>query len=719
MKIILLIFSLILSFGIYCNTDDFKSKYYNAKNKDKQNEVVLDWIAYEFQNNHFRVDSLIHSQKSRLTQYSDSQKFELCFYALLFSSSTHKNNLIPPSEAKLKPYLLDYNLLSALENCLNGKDIESRVYSNLQKNRGSLKTADQKAIFNLILAHKKSFTLDKKGTEELLIVALKHAKRARLKLITSFIFKYISNYFLEQEAFEKAILYNQKGLDLALKNKRRFCEAHHYYELGAIQLKINNYIEAREYLKNALTKVLHLKAKYLEGKVLGSLGKSYEKTLQTKEAIKYYQKALICFYNIEDFSGVATIHKDLGKSYFLDENLNLAEKNYNLSESYLEEFDNQEQLAELFHYQAELNLVSRDFLEAQKLVQKAIEIRSKTNNDIELYNSYLLLSKINKSLNNFEQAYFYLEKYNSYQDSLNIQRTRERIAELSELYQAEQKEKRILEQQKELKEQSNEQLIQDQQLENTQLRNKQIITILLFSIILFISILIIIYFKTKQNKLQKQQREIELKQTLLRSQMNPHFIFNSMSIIQSYIYDNDLKNSSKFLVNFSRLIRLILENSAKEFIKLNLEIEMLERYLEIQKNRFEERFNYEIVNYDNLDTSSVLIPPMLLQPFIENSLEHGELNKVRNGKIRITFKIENDLLIFVIEDNGIGRQAAAEKKVKDFNQHESMAIDITNSRIELLNDKYKKAGFLSIQDLSENGVSGTKVTIATLFQINK
>ena len=192
-----------------------------------------------------------------------------------------------------------------------------------------------------------------------------------------------------------------------------------------------------------------------------------------------------------------------------------------------------------------------------------------------------------------------------------------------------------------------------------------------------------------------------------------------MSIIQSYIYDNDLKNSSKFLVNFSRLIRLILENSAKEFIKLNLEIEMLERYLEIQKNRFEERFNYEIVNYDNLDTSSVLIPPMLLQPFIENSLEHGELNKVRNGKIRITFKIENDLLIFVIEDNGIGRQAAAEKKVKDFNQHESMAIDITNSRIELLNDKYKKAGFLSIQDLSENGVSGTKVTIATLFQINK
>lgn len=290
---------------------------------------------------------------------------------------------------------------------------------------------------------------------------------------------------------------------------------------------------------------------------------------------------------------------------------------------------------------------------------------------------------------------------------------------MSELYQAEQKEKRILEQQKEIKENATEQLIRNQQLENTKLKNKQIITILAFSIVLFISILLIVYFKNKQEKLKKQQRKIELKQTLLRSQMNPHFIFNSMSIIQSYIYDNDLANSSKFLVNFSRLIRLILENSAKEFIKLNIEIEILERYLEIQKKRFEERFNYEIVNYSNIDTTSILIPPMLLQPFLENSLEHGELNKVKDGKIRITFKIENDLLIFVIEDNGIGRQAAAEKRVGNLNQHESMAIQITNSRIELLNDKYKQAGFLSIQDLNENSESGTRVTIATLFQINE
>ena len=509
-------------------------------------------------------------------------------------------------------------------------------------------------------------------------------------------------------------------MDLAITEKRTFCEIHHIYNLGEIQLKINNYIKARNYFKTALSRVSNLKATYFEGKILGALGKSYEKTLHTKKAIKYYQKALICFYRIDDFEGVAAIHKYLGKSYFLDNNLNLAEKNYDLSKSYLEEINKEEQLAELYHYQAELALEKGNYQKAKGLINKSIKLRSKKGDAIELYNSYLLLSKISKSLKNYKEAHFYLEKYTKYQDSLNIQRTRERLAELSELYQSEQKEKRILEQQKEIKEQANEQLIKIQQLENTKLRNKQIITILVFSFVLFISILVIVYFKRKQEKLQKQQREVELKQTLLRSQMNPHFIFNSMSIIQSYIYDNDLTNSSKFLVNFSRLIRLILENSAKEFIKLNIEVEILERYLKIQKKRFEERFNYEIINDDSIDTSSILIPPMLLQPFIENSLEHGELNKVKDGKIRITFKIENDLLIFVIEDNGIGRQAAARKKNNDnFNDHSSMAIDITNSRIELLNDKYKKAGFLSIQDLNDDGESGTKVTIATPFQINK
>lgn len=719
MKLLTLIFSLFFCFGIYCSTDNFRSRYQTAQNDDEKNEIVLEWVEYSIQNDHSIVDSLLQSQKKRFAKFSDNQKFEMCFYAMIYAIITNKESLIPVSQSNLKPHSLEYNLLSALQNCLNDEHVENVVFRNLKQNSIDLNTADKKALYALISAHNKSFTPHITGTEKLLIQALKHSKRARIKLITSIVFKYISDFYIQQEDYEKAVLYNQKGLDLASKENQKICEAYRIFTLGKIQLKINNHFKARNYFKKALKKIENLNAIYLEAKILGSIGKSYEKTLHTKKAINYYQKALMYFYNIEDVKGIATIHKDLGKSYFLNKNLNLAERNYALSKSYFEEIIEEDQLAELYHYQAELALEKGNSLEAKKLIYKSIKIRSKNNNTLELYDSYLLLSKVSKSLNEFEEAHFYLEKYTTYQDSLNIERTRERIAELSELYQADQKEKRIIEQQKEIKEKINEQLIRNQQLENTQLKNKQIITVLVFSIVLFISILVIIYFKNKQEKLKKKQREIELKQTLLRSQMNPHFIFNSMSIIQSYIYDNDLSNSSKFLVNFSRLIRLILENSAKEFIKLNIEIEILERYLEIQKKRFEERFNYEIINCDSIDTSSILIPPMLLQPFIENALEHGELNKVRSGKIRITFKIENDLLIFVIEDNGIGRQAAEEKKQDNLIQHSSMATDITNSRIELLNDKYKKTGFLSIQDLNDNSGRGTKVTIATLFQINK
>jgi tetratricopeptide (TPR) repeat protein len=711
---------LIFCFGVYGKSIDFRSKYNNAKDKTKQNEIILDWIAFSVQNDHSIVDSLISSQETRLDDFSKNQKFELFFYTLFYGCSEANKNILPVSKSKFSKSSIEFNLLSALQNCFKNEEIERSVLQHLQQNRADLKSADNKAIYTLILAHHLYLEGENNRAENMLMEALKHAKRAKIDLISPAIFKYISEFYIHQEAYEKAVLYNQKGLDLANNENLRFCEVYHTFKLGSIQLKIKNYIKAREYFKDALNKANGIKATYLEGEILGALGNSYEKTLHPKKAITYYHKALICFYSINDFEGIASVHKDLGKSYFLDNNLNLAEKNYNLSKSYLEEIDKDEQIAELYHYQAELALKKGDFLKAKKIINKSIEIRSKTNNEIELYNSYLLLSKISKALKDYKEAHLYLEKYTVYQDSINMERTRERLAELSELYQAEQKEKRILEQQKEIKEQANEQVIKNQQLENTQLRNKQIIIILLFSIVLFISILVIVYFKNKQEKLEKLQREVELKQTLLRSQMNPHFIFNSMSIIQSYIYDNDLANSSKFLVNFSRLIRLILENSAKEFIKLNVEIEILERYLEIQKKRFEERFNYEIVNYNDLDTTAILIPPMLLQPFIENALEHGELNNVRDGKIRITFKIENDLLIFVIEDNGIGRQAAAKKKnSKNLSEHSSMAIDITNSRIELLNDRYKKAGFLSIQDLNGDSEYSTKVTIATLFQVNK
>jgi sensor histidine kinase YesM len=191
--------------------------------------------------------------------------------------------------------------------------------------------------------------------------------------------------------------------------------------------------------------------------------------------------------------------------------------------------------------------------------------------------------------------------------------------------------------------------------------------------------------------------------------MNPHFVFNAMSVIQSYIYENNPEKSSQFLVNFSRLMRLILENSPKEFIPLELELEILDKYLSTQKMRFENRFSYVLHVDDDLLTNKAMVPPMITQPFIENAIEHGQLHSVKGGQIIVDMKEANSNLEITISDNGVGRKKSAQ--TKKIRTHKSMAIDITQERIKILNKKYKFNGSLAFSDLDDQKGQGTLVTI--------
>lgn len=182
-----------------------------------------------------------------------------------------------------------------------------------------------------------------------------------------------------------------------------------------------------------------------------------------------------------------------------------------------------------------------------------------------------------------------------------------------------------------------------------------------------------------------------------------------MSVIQSYIYENDPEKSSQFLVNFSRLMRLILENSPKEFIPIELEREILDKYLTAQKMRFENRFDYELTVSDDLLFNKAMVSPMITQPFIENAIEHGQLHTVKGGKIWVDFTVEKEHLLIQIRDNGVGRKKSAD--TKKLRTHKSMAIDITRERIEILNKKYKFNGSLTINDLNVQSQTGTHVAL--------
>ena len=214
--------------------------------------------------------------------------------------------------------------------------------------------------------------------------------------------------------------------------------------------------------------------------------------------------------------------------------------------------------------------------------------------------------------------------------------------------------------------------------------------------------------------LDKRLAESEL--TALKAQMNPHFLFNCLNSINWYIVKNRPLEASRYLTKFSRLIRLILDNSKHPKIPLSTEIETLRLYIEMEAIRFEEKFEYEIRVDDALDTDEVKIAPMILQPFVENAIWHGlmPLGGSRPGRLRVEIAQRNDHLHCAIEDNGIGREAAQKLHSSAVGSRQSRGMRITTERIAILNQQGSGGGdFVQIIDLQdENGAAaGTRVEL--------
>jgi Histidine kinase/Y_Y_Y domain/Two component regulator propeller len=193
--------------------------------------------------------------------------------------------------------------------------------------------------------------------------------------------------------------------------------------------------------------------------------------------------------------------------------------------------------------------------------------------------------------------------------------------------------------------------------------------------------------KREEQKTAFNKKIVESELKALRSQMNPHFIFNAINSIQNFVIKNESVAAQKYLTKFSRLIRAVLENSKQETILLSKEMEALELYLELEALRASFRFDYSIVIDESLEKKSVYLPPMLIQPYIENAILHGLLPLTnKRGELTIHFEEKEQALICTINDNGIGRAKAAEIKRKKEINHQSMGMSITNERIDNWNN---------------------------------
>ena len=324
------------------------------------------------------------------------------------------------------------------------------------------------------------------------------------------------------------------------------------------------------------------------------------------------------------------------------------------------------------------------------------------------------LSEVYKYKGDYTKALETYQEYVAVVDTLYVRKEQEiaRAARFNRELAAKQSRISGLEQERELTQSKYSLALTEQQLVAESIKRQNwIIYSLIFGMLLMG---LAVYFFYRSNKQQKLANNL-LALKSLRSQMNPHFIFNALNSVNNFIAKSDERSANRYLSDFSTLMRAVLENSDEDFIPLSKELELLELYTKLEHSRFSDKFDYRITVDEDIDIDAFQIPPMLLQPYIENAIWHGLRYREDKGFLQIGIKQKDKLALEIsITDNGIGRKNSAALKTQNQKKQKSKGMGNIKKRIEILNDMYRDRVDVFISDLETNG-TGTKV----LFTIKK
>lgn len=355
-----------------------------------------------------------------------------------------------------------------------------------------------------------------------------------------------------------------------------------------------------------------------------------------------------------------------------------------------------------------------NFEEAIPYLQKSI-IEADSDDDLIVQkDATRKLSEVYEQRGEFNKALETYQDYVAVVDTLYVRKEQEisRAARFNREIASKQSRISGLEQERELSQSKYDLALTSQQLvvENNK-RQKWVIYSLIFGLLLTALAAFFFYRSNRQQKLANNLLALKS----LRSQMNPHFIFNALNSVNNYIAKSDERSANRYLSDFSTLMRAVLENSDEDFIPLNKELELLSLYVKLEHSRFPDKFDYQINIDESIDVDSFQIPPMLLQPYIENAIWHGLRYKVEKGFLHVNIEYQDKNSISIrIEDNGIGRKKSAELKTQNQKKQKSKGMGNISKRIAILNDMYKDKVDVHIEDLTKNG-EGTKV----LFTLKK
>lgn len=469
----------------------------------------------------------------------------------------------------------------------------------------------------------------------------------------------IASVYSKLNKFDEALEFHGKAYDLA-------CEAgDHYYRMKALTglgfdyFLMQKYDSAVVFYSSALTLSDSANDNTAKANILAKLGETYNKTGDRIKAKKMAEEALKLSRDIRYLYGISSFARTLG-------DINLTEKDYNI---------------------------------ALGLLKESIEVSAEIGASDNLKDAYLSVSTLYREINKPDLALDYYKKYSEIRDSLLRHEEADKYTVVQIKYEMEKKGREV------------ENLTHENEIKELRLaRSGYVIAgITVFSAMVIF--LLVLFFR--QKRIQNQQKNIILEQRLLRSQMNPHFIFNTLTAIQKYIFDKSALLASDYLGKFTRLMRFILNSSSIEHIPVEDETDFIENYLQLQKLRFDNRFDYKISIDPDIEPETMMVPPMLLQPFVENAIEHGINSLEKGGLITVSMTLKEDHIIATVEDNGIGRERAGVLKEQKKPGHKSMAMDITRERLKHLNKKPGRNIHFEVTDLFDDkgNPAGTRVTV--------
>ncbi|MCZ4319238.1 histidine kinase [Aequorivita viscosa] len=479
----------------------------------------------------------------------------------------------------------------------------------------------------------------------------------------------------------KSVFNYQRGLDVAKENSITSKITNLNSKIGEAYAKSGALNEAETYFDNAL-KLAKKENKERAVSEKNKVADFYNQNREYKKEIELREETL------QEL-------KTLGEGVAVEnEALTSQRQNYKIANAFVA----QEKYREAIPY---LEKSIAEAIKAEDLVVQKDAVRK--------------LSEIYRDIGEFNKATESYQRYVEVVDELYVKKEQEISQAARFSKEITQKQNRIisLENDRKLNESRYKLAIENQELIE---RNSQIQKWVIIS--LGIIVLLLVFAAYSQYKNVKQQKFANnlLALKSLRSQMNPHFIFNALNSVNSFIAVNDERAANKYLTDFSLLMRSVLENSEEDFIPLEKEIELLELYTKLEHFRFKDKFEYKLSVDENINLNDFVIPPMLLQPYVENAVWHGLRYKEEKGLLEINFKsIDSKTVKITIVDNGIGREKSKEFKTENQKKQKSKGMGNTQRRIGILNKMYKDKIAVNVENAfvvdSQRDGEGTKVEL--------